>query len=536
MKKFISLIKAMFSQDMSFFHYKTKTKSKIMKVIFPFFLGAILMCSVGMYAYMIAEPLAKVKLTYVMLTLFMFMVTVVTFMEGMYKSQGILFDSKDNDLLLSLPIPKSKIFALRVIKLLTFQFIYNLFFILPAYVIFIYFDRPGINFYILSFLMLFLLPIIPTVLSVILGYIVKGISSRFKAKKIIQTILSLVLFLGVFFLSYNMENLVTKLTQNATSINDALTKLYYPVGSYITLIHEFNFIELVKLLLVNIVPLIIVIYIGSIHYFEIISKSKETASSSESNKQEKIVVNTPLKSFVKKELNRFFSSPIYMFNTSFGLLIMVIVSISLCVNSDDLIHMITQNEGINININRVYEMLPKLFIQLIIFVGCMTSITSSSISLEGKSFNITKSLPVKAEIILLSKIITSNIITLPLMIISDFLFIIKFHLSIIDILFIFAFTFVIPIFTSLLGLIVNLKYPKMNASNDTEVVKQSMSTMVSVFVGMIIFAISTVVMIKYFKHINIILPIEFVLFLLFIIVLWNLLKSYGTRRIREINV
>ena len=41
--------------------------------------------------------------------------------------------------------------------------------------------------------------------------------------------------------------------------------------------------------------------------------------------------------------------------------------------------------------------------------------------------------------------------------------------------------------SSSIGLFINLKYPKMNAMNDTEVVKQSMSSMLSVFMGMIVF-------------------------------------------------
>ncbi len=198
--------------------------------------------------------------------------------------------------------------------------------------------------------------------------------------------------------------------------------------------------------------------------------------------------------------------------------------------------MVTQNKGINIEVNMIYDMLPKIFIQLIIFVGCMTSITSSSISLEGKSFNITKSLPVKAEKILLSKIIMSDITTLPLMLLSDLIFIIKIDLSLVDTLMIFAFTFIVPTFTAILGLIINLKYPKMNASSDTEVIKQSMSTMLSVFAGMAIFAISAMVMIKNFGNISKILPIELFVFSVLLVISWVILKNYGKKRIREIDV
>ena len=44
-----------------------------------------------------------------MISIFIILVTILTFMEGIYKSQGILFDAKDNDLLFSLPIKKSQI-------------------------------------------------------------------------------------------------------------------------------------------------------------------------------------------------------------------------------------------------------------------------------------------------------------------------------------------------------------------------------------------------------------------------------------------
>ena len=37
--------------------------------------------------------------------------------------------------------------------------------------------------------------------------------------------------------------------------------------------------------------------------------------------------------------------------------------------------------------------------------------------------------------------------------------------------------------SELIGIICNLKYPKLDASNDTEIVKQSMSATIAVFIG-----------------------------------------------------
>ena len=134
--KTLSLLKAALSQDMNMFKYKTaKNSSKLTKLLFPVFLFIIVCFSIGVYTYMIAEKLHPFNLTYIMLTIIFMTVILLTFMSGIYKSQGILFEAKDNDLLFSLPIPKSKILFVRVFKLLAFQYIYNLMYhtyILPS--------------------------------------------------------------------------------------------------------------------------------------------------------------------------------------------------------------------------------------------------------------------------------------------------------------------------------------------------------------------------------------------------------------------
>ena len=136
MKKIFSLLRAAMSQDMSLFKIKSKQQSKISKVLFPIMLAAVLMFSIGSNIVVIAEALSNVGLTYIILTLFIVLTTVLTIVEGIYKSQGILFEAKDNDLLFSLPIPKSQIFFVRVFKLLTFQFAYNAVFMIPAIVVY----------------------------------------------------------------------------------------------------------------------------------------------------------------------------------------------------------------------------------------------------------------------------------------------------------------------------------------------------------------------------------------------------------------
>ena len=71
--RFFSLLKAVLSQDMNLFKYKTKANSsRLKKMLLPILLFILLGFSVGVYAYQIAEMLKPSGLTYIMLTIFVF--------------------------------------------------------------------------------------------------------------------------------------------------------------------------------------------------------------------------------------------------------------------------------------------------------------------------------------------------------------------------------------------------------------------------------------------------------------------------------
>lgn len=186
-----------------------------------------------------------------------------------------MFDAKDNDLLFSLPISKTKILFTRIFKLVTFQLLYNSLFMLPAIIVYAMYEKPNINFYLISLVMLLLLPIIPTIVGCIIGYIIKGVTSKFKARNIMQVILTTIMLLFIFYASFNMQGIMENIAQNANSINEVITKIYYPAGLYINLIQDFNILDLVILFAINIIPAIIFIYMASIFYFKITSKLAE---------------------------------------------------------------------------------------------------------------------------------------------------------------------------------------------------------------------------------------------------------------------
>ena len=211
----------------------------------------------------------------------------------------------------------------------------------------------------------------------------------------------------------------------------------------------------------------------------------------------------------------------------------VIASIVLCFKGIDSFDFVLANYGNMANLS-----LPILFYFFILFVGSMTSITSSSISLEGKTINITKSMPVSERMILKSKILASFVIELPFIIFADIIFFIKFRPSIFYVVVILLLSFLIIFLTSCIGLIVNLKYPKMNWTSDAEVVKQSISSMISVFIGMgiLIGSIFTIFSLSRYADIDLLLVLHVFVIAIISMILYVILMNNGTEEYKKINV
>ena len=536
MNQFFSLIKAAMSQDMNLFKVKPKSESKVSKIIFPIFLAIVLMFCIGGYAYSIAELLTPMGLIDVLLSVFIILTAILTIFEGAYKSQGILFESKDSDLLFSLPITKKRIFLIRVLKLMVFQLLYNSLFLIPSVVVYGIYQKVNLNFCIFSFLMIVLSPIIPTIIGCFIGYIIKGISSKFKVKKSAQVILSSTLLLFVLYISLNKEKIFEYIAQNAGNIDVLVKKIYYPAVLFSSLIKSFNVIDFCILIAINIIPVVLFIYLGSIFYFKISSKSTEKGISRKNViKNNKYNVKTPLKALIYKELKRFFTSPVFIINSAFGLLLMVVATIGLVVNLEGLVEAFSNGMESEIQIDTVIQIIPKIYFCLVVILSFMTSITSSMISLEGKNIDITKSLPVSSKKILLAKILTSNIISVPVILVCNIIFFASFKIKILDMLLITLASIIFPTFSAILGLIINLKHPKLDANSDAEVIKQSMSSFIAVFSGMLLGLTTSGISLIDGKN-NTIMLIEILLYGMLDILLWLYIVKIGTKKFEKLNV
>lgn len=504
MKKLYSLLKACMTNDMNLFKIKTN-KNKKRAILIPLFIAGYLMFMIWGSANSLFERLAPMHIGHILLSLFVFGISVMTIFEGLYKAGPLIFNCKDDNLLLSLPIKRRTVLFVRVFKFYVFELMFNTLFLLPIMIAYIrWADNLTWTYYLTSIIMLFTLPIIPIVISCFIGVITSSISSRFKYKNMVQIVLSMVIIIGIIALSYSIENVIEYLSVHATSMNNLITKIYYPAGVYAQLVTEFKIIDLLIFIVNNICIFILSIYILSRFYFKINSRMKKVITNKKINVESLVTKSkSQTKSLIKKELNTFFKTPVFIINSGFALVLFLIAVIVIPFKFESVLPILTAEEGgLGLSKELVMNNLSIIIFLLISFASYMTSITNSVISLEGKSINILKSLPIKVKTILMSKIYACLIITTPVLLLGDIVLCIRFKIKIIETIFLILLSLLIPLVSHFIGLIINLKYPKLDWENTSEVVKQSTSSFISVMLGMVLLIISFIVITNIIGKIN----------------------------------
>lgn len=484
MNKALALFRASLSEGMSFFRISGRNRSKFMKTGVPIIVGTMFMLAMGMYGYGMMDSLAEAGMEYVTLTIFAIITAVVILLEGVYKTSGLLFNCRDDNTVLALPIKKSTVLLIRMMKFYLFEVMVGTLFMAPVMLVYGVRVGAGIGFYLISILALLILPILPVIISCVVGGVISFFSTKFRFKNIAQIVLATVFLVATMFVAINAQGIMQGITEDASGVNETLMRFYYPAGEYIDLVVKFDFWKLMEFVVINVGLLaLMVLALGKV-YYKINSQAKIIKSSTKKREYKKKNTHRPIVALVKKEISRFATSPVFAVNAGFGLVLYVLVCGFVSINADGILSQVSGAQVEGLPINEIMNYIPAIVFGLIFVTSMMTSITSSMISLEGKSFNILKSLPVSAMVIIMSKILAAMSMMVPVLLMGDLMLFIFFDFDFWQFLMIIASSVVMPMIAETFGIIINLKYPKMNAEDDVEVVKQSMSSMIAVFAGL----------------------------------------------------
>jgi len=454
-----------------------KRKKSIFGIVLFMFLFVYFGFSLYGLAYVMMDGYKAINAPYLLLVQFMLLASLFILFTNIYKVGGTLFKFKDYDLLMSLPIKKWVVISSKIFLLYITGIIYAALIMIPAFIVYVRNVDVNFMFYLLFFITLIVIPMIPLVVSSVIGSLITAISSRFKHKNIVNYILTIGLFVVIMTTSTGLEEMAAiDMANIGKSMIDMFNNIYPLVSMYNNILSNSNILSLI--LFISLPILFFMIYIKLMVMFH--SKINDGLSSYKKNKNYKIGVlkrNTPLLALYQKELKRYFSSVIYVTNTAMGALMLTLSVIGIVIAGGDKVNQILGIPGFALAIANIGPLIMGAFCML----NCSTH---SSISLEGKNLWIIKSLPVDTKKIFYSKIMVNLTILIPAILINSTIFCIYLKTNLIMTLYMFITPLIYSVFISIIGLIINLHFPIFNWKNEIKVIKQSMSSFIAIFVGM----------------------------------------------------
>ena len=393
----------------------------------------------------------------------------VMFVFSVFAAKNRLYDAKDNDLLLSMPIPPSVILASRMMLLLVMNVLFGAIVVGPAVYMWYWVVPFGAASFICLIAEFLGLCLFSMALSALFGWLLSLVSSRMRKKALIETLVSFI-FLAVYFYVYSQLNtIVASLIQNNAGIAESLGSVapLYWIGSGAT----GNVISFVFAMLVLILPFAAV-YVVLSRTFIKTATAKRAGIKYEAKEQK---VSSVGKALFRKEAARFFSSSTCIVNNGLGAVFLTIGAVAMLIYRSKLLQVMNM-------IMIPADIVICLGVLAVAMMAGMVVPTSSSVSLEGKSIWVIQSMPASPAQVLLAKLRLCLTLFLPpvllFMLTTVFVFGASFELGALAVVAAVASVVVM----AEIGLISNVNHPLLNWTSETQAVKSGSSILISMFI------------------------------------------------------
>ena len=434
------------------------------------------------YSFAFAGQLRQAELLPLLIALMGVMAAVMGVFFTLFAAQGVVFGGKDNDLMLSLPVSPFALLLSRTLALYLENLLICLFVLLPAGAAYqLHGGGGGAGLWLALIPGAALLALLPTLIALVCGFVLAWLTGRFVRRALLSTLLYgaflVLLMVGVF----RLNGLMLSLAQAAAGLQASLAGWGLPF----LLLEEAVCLgrpqALLALAALCVLPFLGVVWLFARRYRAILSRLAVRAGRSD-YRLRKLASGSPRQALLLKEARRFFSTPIYLFNTGFGLFLLV------GGGAAALIFQARMRPTLALLVQAGAPILP-LLAAVLAFVISTVAITASSISLEGRCLWIVKAAPVSAATLLFVKAGFQLLLVLPCLGVCVVCLTPALGLGLWGGTVLFAVAGTFALCCAPLGLWCNLFFPRLDAPNDTVVVKQSLAALLGTFAPMLLAAL-----------------------------------------------
>ena len=478
MKKFLALLKvsvrSMLLTSAGGRRSKKKAATGVGALVLIAFLGLYMS---GLYSAILMEVLAPVHME-VLVFIFMGMGALVGgLLFTVFAVKGVVFGGKDNDLLLSMPVSSTALMASRVAAIYLESLLFSFFVLVPAGVVCALLTERGIGqdplFWVRLVIAVLALPLLDTALSVLLGALVAFVSTKVSRGALGQNIVMALFLAAVFYFSFNLNGMIGELAANAAGVKDSLSWAAPLLWMADGILGDWGL--LLAFAACCAVPFALVVFVLGRVYRKAVT-AFAARSARHDYKLSAQSASGQKKALLAKEAKRFFGTPMYMWNAGLGLVMLVAAGVAALVMRNELREFIAMVE----------DELPLLPLAAATMGFClsMCTITAPSVSLEGKYLWILREAPVDERTLLWAKVGFQLLLTVPCTVAAGACIAAAAGLPVWEGAALVLALTLFDVGHAAFGLLMGLCFPKLDAVNETVVVKQSLSVFLGAFVPM----------------------------------------------------
>ena len=519
---------------------KSKTIGRLLVLLAYILIFGYLAAIVVFLCYQLLNFLIKLNQPAIYLNLILGATVAVALFRTLFSAVNVLYFSKDLEYLLPLPINPSKILMAKWNVLVISNYIIEIFIVLPALILYGIMLDQGVLYYLYVALVFVLLPVIPVILISFLMSILMRFTKFIKNKDFVQYLtvaITLLIVIGVQFIGTGEQITEAEVYEMLTKTNgvvEYMSKAFSTITvSLKALINSENLSGLINIVILFVVTVIFYILLAKFSS-KMYIKSATSSLSNGIKRKENLKIsgykqNSKVGSYIKKEFLNLIRNPIFCMQCILPPILfpfIFAIPIYLEISKDEM----ATSEFMQVaNSFLVSPAMLGIVLAILGFIFMFNFISVTAVSRDSENAVLMKTFPVSLKVQTMYKILPAIIMNIfpilfVLVVLKLMLEISYIYLGIIAIL-----GMLVNFLVNYIGIIIDLKNPKLNWSSEYTVVKQNMN----IFYLMVVVLIEVgILVLSAFKFSNIYLYLTIsIVFLLVQIGIVNIYVSKNENKL-----
>ena len=444
------------------------------------------------------------------------------FVGSVFTAKAQLYEATDNDLLLSMPVRPGEVLLSRMLTLLLMDLGFDLIVAAPALIAWVQVTGFDARSFFPALIVLFvLLPLLTLMISALFGWLLHLAAARVRNQSMLTLVLSLA-FLAVYFVAISrMNEWITELVRDPSPLVGALSGVA-PLVWIGRACAEGDLAALGGLTL-GVAAISLLGWLALAGTFLRTATDRRGAAKIK-YVEKRVEAVSPGRALLRREWKHLLACPSYILNCALGAILAPVAAVFLIIRRETFLPLLSM-PGVG-------EFLPLMLLMALCFLAATCTLTAPSISLEGRSLWLLKSLPVTPRQVLGAKLKLHLLVGLPPMLLCAAVFVVLFRPDPLQGVCFFLLPAAFVLFVGLLGLMENLRHPNFDWINETQAVKTGMSMLVTMFgtMGLVLLPVLLVVLLGDAIPLTLLAPGFLALVLLLCLLMWRWLRTRGEKR------